>query len=131
MSGQVCAGCGEELPSRARKWCSERCRKGSYGDPCVRCGARTTYGAEHARVDEPHCARCENERRTAERDERVAEIVHYRAAGWSDAAIATALDTSTQAIRTLVYRARNRGVAVPLTRYAPARGRGLKDRAVA
>ena len=57
-----CAGCGEPLsPSgghRARKWCSERCRKGSYGDPCVDCGARTSYGSERARIPEPRCTEC-------------------------------------------------------------------------
>lgn len=59
-----CQGCGGPLPPRARKWCSERCRKGSYGDPCVDCGARTVYGAETKRVPEPRCVPCENARRT-------------------------------------------------------------------
>jgi hypothetical protein len=58
----VCAGCGVGLPpsrgNRPRKWCSEGCRKASYGDPCVDCGARTCSGAEKARVAEPRCPAC-------------------------------------------------------------------------
>lgn len=63
---RTCHGCGATLPpsrapGRARKWCSERCRKASYGDPCVDCGTRTTYGAETARVPEPRCPPCAHE----------------------------------------------------------------------
>lgn len=58
----TCAGCGVALvPSRRgprRKWCSERCRKASYGDPCVDCGARTCYGAEAKRRPDPRCNPC-------------------------------------------------------------------------
>lgn len=62
MSG-VCHGCGAQLPpktwaGRERIWCSERCRKASYGDPCVDCGKRTSLGAEHKRVPEPRCLSC-------------------------------------------------------------------------
>jgi Homing endonuclease associated repeat len=58
-----CAGCGGPLPPRKgpgapQKWCSERCRKASYGDPCVDCGKRTCYGAESARIPEPRCPTC-------------------------------------------------------------------------
>lgn len=57
-----CAGCGGPLPpargTKPRKWCSERCRKASYGDRCVDCGARTSFGAERARIPEPRCPRC-------------------------------------------------------------------------
>lgn len=63
VSDGFCHGCGEALPpkthrGRDRKWCSERCRKASYGDPCVDCGAKTRYGAERARIPEPRCAAC-------------------------------------------------------------------------
>jgi hypothetical protein len=63
-----CAGCGESLApsrgSRSRRWCSERCRKASYGDPCVDCDAKTRFGAEAARVDEPRCHPCSVAHRT-------------------------------------------------------------------
>jgi hypothetical protein len=61
----TCHGCGTPLPPSkgpVRKWCSERCRKASYGDPCVDCGARTVYGAETARVPEPRCRACYRQR---------------------------------------------------------------------
>ncbi len=63
-----CKGCGAELqPSRApgkpRKWCSERCRKAQYGQACIDCGARTVFGRERERVDEPRCHPCSNEHR--------------------------------------------------------------------
>lgn len=49
--GQVttaeCRGCGTEFtyerkPGAARKWCSERCRKNSYRQPCRECGVGFT-----------------------------------------------------------------------------------------
>lgn len=58
----ACLGCGAPIEKTWRgpdpKWCGERCRKRSYGDPCVDCGARTTYGAEKTRIPEPRCATC-------------------------------------------------------------------------
>jgi len=66
----VCKGCGGPLPppsllgGRPRLWCSGKCRKASYGDPCVDCGARTVFGAERARVDEPRCYPCSTAHRT-------------------------------------------------------------------
>lgn len=123
---RTCVGCGGPLPADAhtnRKWCSERCRKASYGDPCVVCGARTVFGAEQARVPEPRCIGCENRRRTAKQMERVVCVIELRAAGLDNAAIARVLGTSHHAIGSLIYEARNLGVAVPLTPYAPVRAR--------
>lgn len=61
-STSICQGCGASIEQagrgRRRKWCSERCRKASYGDPCVDCGARTSFGSETARVPEPRCRAC-------------------------------------------------------------------------
>lgn len=59
----LCAanGCDNEVPQPRRgyrKWCSERCRKQQYGQPCVDCGLRTTHGAESAKVEQPRCATC-------------------------------------------------------------------------
>lgn len=58
----ACRGCGRPLPAgshRNRRWCSERCRKASYGDPCVHCGARTGFGAQTARKPRPVCRDCQ------------------------------------------------------------------------
>lgn len=58
----VCHGCDTELPpnrapGRARKWCSERCRKQTlYARPCMDCGAPRTNGSDSAR--EPRCSAC-------------------------------------------------------------------------
>lgn len=63
-----CRGCSTPLPAGRggppRVWCSERCRKASYGDPCVGCGTRTQFGAESSRVPEPRCRACAATRRT-------------------------------------------------------------------
>lgn len=58
----VCAGCDSAVPT-TRKWCSNRCRKQSYGQPCVDCGKRTCFGAESARVPYPRCQECSVEHR--------------------------------------------------------------------
>lgn len=76
---RACAGCDAEIAGDPRrKWCSERCRKASYGDPCIDCGARTAFGAETARVPEPRCLSCARRLSLAEkyRDqrERLAEM---------------------------------------------------------
>lgn len=59
----VCAGCGKpttptKFAGKPHKWCSEKCRKGSYGQSCIDCGVRTSYGAEAARVPDPRCPTC-------------------------------------------------------------------------
>lgn len=75
-----CAGCGEAFHVRNRmalnraKWCSEKCRKGSYGQACVDCGARTTHGAEHGKHDEPRCKSCSNKHRGALARQQVEEL---------------------------------------------------------
>lgn len=80
-----CAGCGgptlaSEHTGQPRKWCSERCRKASYGDPCIDCGSRTTHGAEHARKPEPRCLRCSVAHRTVfDRDTLLARIREWNA----------------------------------------------------
>jgi hypothetical protein len=62
MTNFFCHGCGVPIQKTWQgadpKWCSGRCRKRSYGDPCVDCGAKTRYGAETARVAEPRCLSC-------------------------------------------------------------------------
>jgi hypothetical protein len=64
-----CAGCGGPTlvsghTGQPRKWCSERCRKASYGDPCVDCGGKTRFGAKAARAPQPRCVRCAGVHRT-------------------------------------------------------------------
>lgn len=60
----TCAGCGTSIPpSRGgppRKWCSERCRKGQYAEPCERCGAPHGGRANRAGGQRPqrYCHSC-------------------------------------------------------------------------
>lgn len=77
----LCEGCGRELdkpqkPGRPRKWCSERCRKRSYGDPCVDCGSPTRFGAETARVPEPRCLQCAAVARTVWTQAAIIAAIH-------------------------------------------------------
>lgn len=124
MSG--CAGCGSPLaPSggnRPRKWCSERCRKGSYGDPCVGCGMRTVYGAEAARVPEPRCAPC---RIRHDQDRRVASVLAMvdlrQSAGLTNVEIGHRLGISVLTVRTELHRMRALGFGVPASPYHAAR----------
>lgn len=80
-----CKGCGAPIsPTNSydnrRKWCSERCRKRSYGDPCVDCGARTCYGAETARIPEPRCQPCSAKHRVF----WTREVILARIEEWAD-----------------------------------------------
>lgn len=59
----VCAGCPTELPpnkapGRARKWCSERCRKGQYAGYCVDCGAATNGSDGRGHRASTRCQSC-------------------------------------------------------------------------
>lgn len=61
----TCEGCGATLPppkgpGRARKWCSERCRKRSYDLECVVCGGRVdgTTPSKMADATTPVCLAC-------------------------------------------------------------------------
>jgi hypothetical protein len=80
-----CAGCGTAIsPSGPmdlrRKWCSERCRKRSYAQPCIDCGARTIFGAEREKVEEPRCASCSAAHRRVWTSERILETIRAWAA---------------------------------------------------
>lgn len=125
---RTCAGCGEMFPirsilSRKAKWCSQKCRKGSYGDPCIDCGARTAFGAERARVPEPRCAKCAA---VARRNDELAEqVIELRREGLLNHQIAERLGTSPHVIGNLVYRLRNRGIDVPKTAYRPGAARAV------
>lgn len=84
-SSLTCAGCGTPISptgsyDNRRKWCSEKCRKGSYGDPCVDCGKRTSYGAETARIPEPRCQQCSATHRTF----WTQELILSRIDEWAD-----------------------------------------------
>jgi hypothetical protein len=76
-----CAGCGELFQVRSKqalaraKWCSERCRKRQYGQPCIDCGKRTTHGAEHARLEEPRCYPCSMAKRTTWTQDAIIEAI--------------------------------------------------------
>lgn len=66
MSHSVCQTCAGPLPprkrasGRARKFCSERCRKLSYDLICVECGGRVdgTTPSKIPDLDEPVCIKC-------------------------------------------------------------------------
>lgn len=58
-----CVGCGTEIPlsrgGRARKWCTDKCRKSKYDLECVQCGGRvngTTPGRSAGK--DPVCVAC-------------------------------------------------------------------------
>jgi hypothetical protein len=115
MSKRTCPGCGAKIVGDPRrKWCSERCRKGSYGDPCIDCGARTTFGAESARVPEPRCLSCAASRKHAVKygpqRERLAQL--YRD-GLSFKEIAAELGWSVQAVSSRMVALRDLGYDIP------------------
>jgi DNA-binding CsgD family transcriptional regulator len=70
-----CQGCGTELPpqtytGRARKWCSESCRKRTlYGRACDVCGRRDN-GSEGKR-ESYVCVDCQYEAEYGERNRRI------------------------------------------------------------
>jgi len=130
MSVQGCKGCGAELPAslsnRPRVWCSERCRKGSYGDPCVECGARTVYGAETGRRGEdPRCAACARRRAS---DRRVSTAMSMlalrRTSDMTNREIASTLGIPWGTVATELHRLRCLGFEFPAS---PYNGRGATD----
>jgi hypothetical protein len=122
----TCAGCGTELVAvrpkvKPRKWCSERCRKASYGDPCVDCGTRTNYGAESARVAEPRCVTC---RRRCNSDRRVGlvlSMLDLRRQGLMNTKISAQLGINVFTVATELKRLRSLGFDVPASPYKNAR----------
>jgi biotin operon repressor len=122
-----CHGCGAALPpqnyvGRPRKWCSERCRKGSYGDPCVDCGGRTCFGAETARVPEPRCIACRQSAESGRRVKQAVEILQARRADPSRtlASIAAEIGTSRHHVRNELQRLRMIGFDFPNSTYRSA-----------
>lgn len=117
-----CAGCGARLsppkgPGRKPKWCSERCRKASYGDPCVDCGARTSYGAEQARVPEPHCTPCKQRHDSDRRCERVLRMVELRRKGLTNKQIGERMNVPRLTVSVELCRMRSLGFDVPAADY--------------
>lgn len=131
-NGRTCAGCGTLLapPTNGRgwrKWCSEKCRKASYGDPCIDCGGRTIYGAEHARVPEPRCDACNRQRGSDRRCERAMAMLTLRRQGMSNIAIAAELDFPAHSVNSELHRLRSLGFSMPKV---PGRGRPARVGAV-
>lgn len=129
MSG--CKGCGAALkPSgpkdHRRKWCSERCRKRSYGDPCIDCGARTSYGAEKKRVPEPHCDSCRAQRATNRRVERALKMLEMRRNGATNLEAARRLGVPVGTVATEMYRLHLLGFDFPAAPYNNARFRSMR-----
>lgn len=124
--GRTCAGCGEPLVvtnkfDRRRKWCSAKCRKGSYGDLCVDCGGRTVYGAETARVPEPRCADCSRRRTSDRRVERAVAMMTMRIDGLENDEIADRMDCPPHSVAQELSRLRSFGFNIPYGKYAKAR----------
>lgn len=119
----ACHGCGAKLPplkaqGRPRKWCSERCRKASYGDPCVDCGASTVYGAERARVPEPRCASCRVALDHARRVDLVLAMLRLRRAhDLTNLEIARHLSIPVLTVATELSRMRALGFDFPAAPY--------------
>lgn len=109
----TCQGCGAPIQvgrSRPRKWCSERCRKASYGDPCIDCGKRTTYGAQKRRVAEPRCAQCAATHAAAPRR---AEVERLWAEGLTGRQIAESLGWAPKTAGRMISGYRARGYDLP------------------
>jgi hypothetical protein len=76
-----CIVCGTPLPppsshyDHRRKYCSERCRKSTYGQACVDCGTRTTHGAEGPKMAEPRCGPCSRQHRVIWTAEKIIERI--------------------------------------------------------
>lgn len=120
-----CHGCGAQLPpsknpGNPRKWCSERCRKASYGDPCVDCGARTCYGAETARVAEPRCNDCRQANAAERRVTHVLEMARLRIEGVEPRDIAKRLNIPKSTVAAELTRLRTIGFDVPRSEYRNA-----------
>jgi hypothetical protein len=90
-----------------------KARKAVHGQPCVDCGARTSYGAESRHVPEPRCGRCGHEeqklRKREVRDARRREIERRWLAGESLLQIAAALDTTLNSIAVTLAEMRAEG----------------------
>lgn len=117
-----CHGCGAPLDlgprGRPRKWCSGRCRKASYGDPCVDCGAKTRFGAEMKRVPEPRCIDCHFRAETDRRVEKVVAMVRLRCdENLTNKAIAARLGVPPHTVATELNRMRSIGFDVPPSPY--------------
>lgn len=78
----VCQGCGGPLPTKARKWCSERCRTHTlYSGVCVDCGAPTYSGTV------PPSKRCKPCSALADTERKRAAAAPFRAeaeAAWAE-----------------------------------------------
>lgn len=120
-----CEGCGGAIPYAGRgrhpKWCSGRCRKRSYGDPCVECGAKTRYGAESARVPVPHCDDCRKRLDSDRRCELVMQMVELRANGLTNKQIGDRMGKSNLSVATELCRMRSLGFDIPAADYKNAK----------
>jgi hypothetical protein len=126
MTERVCKGCGGELPNMHgnRRYCSERCRKRQYGDPCVECGAKTVYGAETRRVPNPRCDPCARRRKA---DRRVALVLAMlelrRTTQLTNVGIGRELGTPASTVATELHRLRALGFDFPVSSYNGSGGR--------
>lgn len=130
-----CAGCGNdfeyEYRGKPRKWCSEKCRKDSYGAPCPRCGRRMT-GANGRGPNAPslcrQCVEADGEANSARQRQHGAGRREIVLRMWPQGAslreIAAACNTTVPTISTQVQRLRSYGHDLP---YREGYPRGARD----
>jgi DNA-binding CsgD family transcriptional regulator len=116
-----CHGCGIPLPpSRGgppRKWCSERCRRASYSQPCPQCG--TPMGGSDGRGPNAPalCKHCNGlaaaARQRAQAEPMQLRLVALWAAGWTRGEIAADLGMTPRSCTTYIGRLRAQGVPLP------------------
>ncbi len=120
----TCHGCGVPLPpnrapGRARKWCSDPCRKRAlYAGTCESCGGPTD--GSQGRVAAPkRCVVCTPRAAaaragwTAIRDAHYHEVQRLWRAGLTMREIAARMDTTKPTVGTWLYRMRRDGWDVP------------------
>lgn len=86
----ICAahGCTNELepnraPGRERKWCSDKCRRAQYAQPCVDCGTLTKNGSD-GRVPVPRCVACGTRKSGETRRVWTRELLIGRIQEWAE-----------------------------------------------
>lgn len=114
-----CVTCGAPLdPSTGppRKFCSERCRKAQYAEPCVDCGRPHTGRASHP--GQRYCVEC-GKRHAAEASTERARpqrelIERMWREGASSAAICAAIGSRVAAPSAYIANLRARGYDLPV-----------------
>lgn len=120
-----CVGCNHDFeykraPGQRRKWCSDKCRRDSYGEPCPRCGERMNgsngRGPNAPTLCRP-CAEADREAISARARKNGAErreiILRMWPLGATLREIAAACDTTPAVIGVQIRRLRAYGHDLP------------------